>query len=345
LRKSNLKSVEFNVEIESQAKDITALLNRAGLSQAKGTYQEFASRESASVDELTPVPTAYQPTFAQVSREMELHEQASVQQVRRVPSLDHLLESITPHKDRTATRATTLAIYSLAGGVGKTTIATAMGRLLSVRNQRVILANLASTFGLLHLRGPYSQTLGSFTFLHTPKHASAFPLTLLDVQASSGSDGNEEALKAIHDASMQANQVLLDLPSDRTPLTLESLRTADHVLIPLCPDMHSAVTLPWLEELLDRDSAPGQQVHYIINRFQASRLSHLEMRDRFQTMLGEALLPFDLREDPEIQDAARSSATIVDYQPQSEVVSNLQALSEWVELLRPRTAFVKGISA
>jgi hypothetical protein len=69
------------------------------------------------------------------------------------------------------------------------------------------------------------------------------------------------------------------------------------------------------------------------------------MRDRFQAMLGSALSPFSVREDPQIQNAMRCGVTIVDYAPHADVATDLHTLEEWMEELLPRPMILKGMTA
>jgi cellulose biosynthesis protein BcsQ len=324
---------------KSNAKDVDALLSRAGL-RAGGTYREFPGKQSPIVESCQLPEAASQVTVdAERGPVLDDGARANIDHVRPASSLAELLTGMLPRKARSAPAGTKIVVFSLAGGVGRTTLAAAVGRVLSARMRRVVLANCDSSFGFQHLRGPYSQTLGAFTFIHSPEQVSTLPLTLIEA----GEPG--PALKIVLESSLHSDMILLDLPANRSAQTLELLHATDHILIPLSPDMHSAVTLPCLQELASSQRAPSSRVHYIVNRYDNSRAVHREMRDQFQAMLGSALLPFSIREEPQIQNAMRSGVTIIDYAPRSEAVADLLALSKWVEQLLPCSDLAKGLTA
>lgn len=333
------------MESESHAKDVAALLNRAGLNEG-GTYREFPSKQPGVVVAGQRATLPLHPDMGiDQTLAPDVAARAGAFPVRPPTSHEFPLARISPRKNESSYAPTRVAIFSLAGGVGKTTIATALGRILSGRMKRVVLANCDSSFGLQHLHGSHSLSVGPFTFVHAPGNLPSFPLTLIEAGDASSTAEIDNALKRILDSSQQADTLLLDLPANRSEHALECLRAADHILIPLSPDMHSTVTLRYLEELMGDAGAAGQGIHYIINRYDASRPAHREMRDRLRSILGGALLPFPICEEPQIQDAMRMGVTIVDYAPEARVVSDLQGLGKWVEQLLPRSEFVKGMTA
>src|SRR6266567_4103969 len=330
---------------ESQAKDIAALLSRAGL-RSGGAYHEFPDRvchlSEVSFSSSTIASAAADIEEAQVVR---YGEQARTSSKVTVPSLDRLLVGTSLHGAQGARAATKIAFFSLAGGVGKTTLATAVGRVLCGRMKRVVLANCDSSFRLQHLRALYSHTVGNLTFVHAPGHVSALPMTVFDAGETARAEEREMGLRTIQDSSLQADTVLLDLPANGNARTIESLKTADHIVVPLTADMHSAMTVRWVQELLSRVSLASRKVHYVLNRYDSSRSMHCEMCHELQEMLGSALLPNFIREEPQIQDAMRSGVTIIDHAPHTEVVAELQELAKWVETLLPCPELVKGMTA
>lgn len=333
------------METKLHAKDVAALLSRA-CHRDGGSYRDFSSNKP-QFEAPGRLPASQVSVEAANNNVPGVPGRAGTYPDQRTLSLDRLLAGIQSRKSQPANAATKIAVFSLAGGVGKTTLATALGRLLSGRMHQVVLANCDSNFGLQHLRGSYSQTVGAFTFVHAPEHTAAFPMALIEAGEYATADERESALKMIRDSSLQADTMLLDLPANRSAHTLECLRTADHILIPLSPDMHSAVTLGWLEELMKRERATGagRSVHYIINRYDGTRSVHRDMRDRLQSTLGKSLLPFAIREEQQVQDAMRSGLTVIDYAPQSGVVVDLKALGKWVEQLLPQLEFARGMTA
>jgi cellulose biosynthesis protein BcsQ len=333
------------MEDNLQAKDIAALFGRAGLGR-NATYREFPKeRPNDATGGQPPISAIHAVAAAESGAIFGKTAVTEFEAERLTPALDRWQSGTWPQgkTEQPAFSRTTNAFFSLAGGVGKTMLATSLCRVMNGRRRRVVLANCANSFGLQHLLGPDAHTIGSFTFVNLHENTSALPLILIDATETGGSGELGSALKLIQDASEHAHTIILDLPVGLSAVTRETLSIADHIFIPILPDMHSAVTLRSMDTLVELADRP--EVHYILNRYDSSRALHREMRDRLQNILGDALLPIYIREDPQIQDAMHSGVTIVDYAPQSEVVADLQALGKWVEQLLPRSFYLKGKTA
>ena len=335
------------MEANVQAKDVAALFDRAGLG-ASATYIEFPKNRHTNGKEAKSgkAPAQSAAGGASAARLFKAGK-ADISCEIPAPALDRLLTGAPTHNkaEQAAYSGVTIAFFSLAGGGGKTTLATSLGRIVSGQGRRVVLANCASSFGFQHLVGSDAHRIGPLTFLPPPANVSALPLTLIDATETGGGADRESALKLIMDAGLHAHATFLDLPVTPSAHTREMLRMADQVLIPLLPDLNSAASLRSIESLMESELAGRADVHYVLNRYDPSRPLHCEMRDRLQSVLGGALLPIYIREEPLVQDAMRSGLTIVDYAPQSEVVTDLQALSLWIEQLLPRSLYLKGKTA
>jgi cellulose biosynthesis protein BcsQ len=120
---------------------------------------------------------------------------------------------------------------------------------------------------------------------------------------------------------------------------------ADRILIPVLPDMHSALTLQSIDGILRDQFGARGKIHYILNRFDVTRRAHREMRERLQKILGNALAPFSIREDPRIQDAMQAGLPVVDYAPHAEVNGDLKTCGDWIEEMLPSAIAVKGMTA
>jgi cellulose biosynthesis protein BcsQ len=233
-------------------------------------------------------------------------------------------------------------LFSLAGGVGKTTLATNIGRILSGHGLRVVLANWGRAFAFQHLMNSRAQTVGSLSFIHPPNSENAPPMILIECgELAAGGEGSE-ALRLVEQASGHADVTLLDLPVSLGATTYGLLLQSDHVIVPLLPDVQSVATLQLLEEVLVTQGSPGPEAHYVINRYQASRSLHRETFDRLRDKLGDQLMPNYVRESPEIQDAMWSGVTVVDHAPTSTVAVDLHALAGSVRQLTPRRSVRKG---
>ena len=320
---------------EQNAKDVAALLGRAGLST--GLYRELGARQTSAGKESEPsaLPVSMLPATAPA---------ASTSQAPALPELDRMLAwNAQPARQVPGEKkAATIALFSLAGGVGRTMLAATLSRILAGRSRRVLLANCGCMFALHYLLDARSQRMGAFTFLHAPEGVSALPITLIEA----GDAGNEaQTVQLMQQARKYSDQSFLDMPVALTPPLRAMLDAADHVLVPLLPDVHSALTLKAVRAELRAICAAGVEVHYVLNRYDPARALHREMRAQFESMLGSALLPLSIREEPRIQDAMRHCVTVVDHAPRSEVIGDLEALSQWSEKLLPRAPAVKSAGA
>jgi cellulose biosynthesis protein BcsQ len=132
--------------------------------------------------------------------------------------------------------------------------------------------------------------------------------------------------------------LLMDLPTLQGPDLTEVLTYADHVVVPVTPDIHSIGSLAHLEKLLasSGEASAGAHIHYVLNRFDESRVLHHEIRDRLRERLGNSLLPFVIPEDSCVGEASANGMTIADYRPESALVRELTAMAGWMRSLSQR---------
>src|SRR5208283_5202769 len=93
-------------------------------------------------------------------------------------------------------RAPVVAIFSLAGGVGKTSLVATLGRALSARGERVLLVD-TTPFGLLpFFFGARDQRLGLLRTFSPPMASgdAAIQMITLDPEAQGPETATQEAL-------------------------------------------------------------------------------------------------------------------------------------------------------
>ena len=318
------------------AKDIDSLFSRAGMIGAK--YREFPRPEAVRPPAPSPIQAAAHPASAPLPSGGSRPAAATLTPLPHLSAsrswaslerffADEPVETATP---RAAGSGVKVALLSLAGGVGKTMLAVTLARTLSGLQRQVLLADCAPYPAIPHYFGARSQRVGMLQFLYPPPGVPGLPVGMFRLSLA------ELHQRGFHDLLEQLESseslLLMDLPVPQSPSATEVLAYADHVLVPVTPDVHSIAGLAHLRQLLSASAAVGAtpQVHYLLNRFDESRPLHHEIRGRLVELLGGSLLPVVVSEDPAIEEASANGMTVVDYRPDSAAAAGIAALSDWL---------------
>jgi len=249
----------------------------------------------------------------------------------------------------TAARAPVLAIFSLAGGVGKTSIAATLGRALSGRGERVLLVDTAA-YGLLpFFFGARDQRPGFLRTFSPPPSSGDAPIQMitLDPEIMGPETATQEALSAeISKHGRGSGRVIIDLPTASGSAARRVMRISPQVLVPLIPDMSSVVSVSSIDAFFEHNGgAPASALpYYVLNQFDSSLPLHLDVREILREQLGDRLLPFVLRHSPAVSEALAEGMTIMDYAPNSAVTDDYSSLAAWVKSLSaPATAAFRGV--
>jgi cellulose synthase operon protein YhjQ len=236
-------------------------------------------------------------------------------------------------------RPPVLAVFSLAGGVGKTSIVATLGRALSARGERVLLVDTAP-YGLLpFFFGARDQRPGLLRTFSPPIASgdAAIQMITLDPEALGPETATQEALSAeISKHARGLGRVIVDLATASGATTRRVMRLAPQVLVPLVPDLNSVVSVSSIDAFFDHNGgASGKPAlpHYVLNQFDPSLPLHLDVREVFRVQLGDRLLPFALRRTPAVSEALAEGMTVMDYAPNSAVAEDFASLAGWVKSL------------
>ncbi len=254
-----------------------------------------------------------------------------------------------------AGRAPVMAVFSLAGGVGKTSLVATLGRALAARGERVLLVDTAA-FGLLpFFFGARDQRPGLLRTFSPPGVSTDAPIQLVTIDPESlgpepaGADpGGLNGLSGeiSRYARGGVGRVIVDLATASGATTRRVMRMAPMILVPVIPDMNSVVSVTSIDDFFEHNSPAGSKapLYYVMNQFDSSLPLHLDIREVLRQQLGDRLLPFALRRTPAVSEALAEGMTVMDYAPNSTVAEDFGTLAGWVKSLSaPASTTYRGV--
>lgn len=233
-------------------------------------------------------------------------------------------------------RVPMLTVFSLAGGVGKTSLVATLGRALSSVGEKVLLTDTTS-HGLLPFYFGASELRPGVVRTFSPPAGSsdaAIALVSYDVAQNSGDAAAQEWLSdELTRTSRGMQRVILDL-SPMSPWVVRRLvRMGSAVVVPVAPDMNSVISLGPVEKffagMIDGEGRPVQP-HYLLNQFDASLPLHLDVREVMRQQLGDRLLPFVIRRSTVVSEALAEGMTVMDYAPDATVAGDYMNFASWL---------------
>ena len=229
-----------------------------------------------------------------------------------------------------------IAVYSMAGGVGKTSLVATLGRALSSLGERVLLMDTTS-FGLLPFYyGANTVKPGVVRTFLPPSGSPDIPLHIVtyDTEGKGGdSKAQSEIAEDLLANAQQVNRLLMDINLSCGWLIERFSALKPTILVPLAADINSAISLRAVERLFaamhDSDGEPLRP-QYLLNQFDASLPLHLDLQESLRQQLGDRLLPFVIRKGAGVSEALAEGMTIIDYNPESVVSQDYMTLAKWV---------------
>jgi len=241
-----------------------------------------------------------------------------------------------------------LAVVSLAGGVGRTTLTAALATLAARAGHAALAVDwdpqnlLALHFGL---EAPPAEGLAANAAAGLPWHPSALrsadgavvlPFGQLDTaqlrrqhpQMADSSDWLAEKLDQLDLPAGPSGQswTFIDTPRAPSQRTLQALRAADAVLLVLRADPGALALLPQALEL-----AAAQPLLAVINGFDASRPLQQGVRAALQARLGARLVPHVVHRDEAVPEAYARLAPLHEVAPHAQAAHDLHGLLRWLD--------------
>jgi len=211
-----------------------------------------------------------------------------------------------------------IALYSVAGGVGKTTLCANLGRALYTFGDRVLLID-ASGSGLLPFYfGANDLSPGLHTYF-TPEIQRP-PMRILGADDVTAEWLNGE----VNNEMYSSYWTLFDLGAASLNLMPLILAKCSFLLIPLLPDLNSILTVSKVESSLEAIRSMGVEVpspFYLFNQFDPENPIDQGARELVLRQCGGRLLPLSIGYDPEASGAIAARKTVIDYAAGAEITS------------------------
>jgi len=235
-------------------------------------------------------------------------------------------------------RVPMLTVFSLAGGVGKTSLVATLGRALSATGEKVLLTDTTS-HGLLPFYFGASELRPGVVRTFSPPEGSSdavISLVSYDVAQNNGDAAAQEWLtEELTRAGRGMQRVILDLSPISPWVVRKLVRANSTVVVPVAPDMNSVISLGPVEKffagMIDGDGRPVRP-YYLLNQFDASLPLHLDVREVMRQQLGDRLLPIIIRRSPAVSEALAEGMTVMDYAPDAPVAEDYMNFASWLRM-------------
>ena len=225
-----------------------------------------------------------------------------------------------------------LAVLSLAGGVGKTTLCANLARILCIRGEDVLLVE-ASGSGLLPFYfGANDLRPGLRTFVASGMQCSRLRVIGAEEVTASWIE------KEVRPAMVASQRTIFDLGPASFSLLPQILAMCSAILVPLTPDLNSILSISRIQSSLEKLRSAGTQVplpYYVFNQFVDDYSMDHEARELAKRQCDDRVLPISVRHGEEVAEAIACRMTVADYAPASEVTQDFLELALWLERTAP----------
>ncbi|MGA9567064.1 MAG: cellulose synthase operon protein YhjQ/BcsQ [Candidatus Korobacteraceae bacterium] len=276
-----------------------------------------------------PEPGRFQPAVA-ATRPFQRNQWSAIHDAFLLDPLSKP-EGVSTH----TLPAGSVSIFGVGGGVGKTTIAANLARVLTGAGESVLLAGLSPDSILPLFFGARSMPgsgLRSFLLPGNPGRGSLH--LYLDTATGNGDHGGKDVLDRLRAqadvAQGDLDRAILVFPPGAPASLLPVLRNTAIPLAIVVPDLVSAIGVGKLLRFFRDYQGQLAAPYFLINKFDSERPLHQEMRNRLHEQLGARLLPLVIRRSDDVQDAPVAGMTVIDYAPGTNVAHDFEQLADWV---------------
>jgi cellulose biosynthesis protein BcsQ len=239
---------------------------------------------------------------------------------------------VGPHEPKLADKTTpVLAVYSIAGGVGKTTLCANLGKTLCSLGEQLLLVDASGRCLLPYYFGATDLRPGPRKFVAPGVNAPPIQVIAADRVSSQWLDGEVKPLLS------GSQRTIFDLGSPSESLLSAILGMSTVVLVPLLPDLNSMVAVSGIERALGVQSGDPRTpaVFYLFNRFNELSSNDQRARDYVARLCGRRLLPIALRHCSELAEALHDGVPLAHPSPGPQLSHDYLELALWVRRVAP----------
>ncbi len=239
---------------------------------------------------------------------------------------------VGPHEPNPADKTTpVLAVYSIAGGVGKTTLCANLGKTLCSLGEQLLLVDASGRCLLPYYFGATDLRPGPRKFVAPGVNAPPIQVIAADRVTSQWLDGEVKPLLS------GSQRTIFDLGSPCESLLPAILGMSTVVLVPLLPDLNSMVAVSGIERALGVQSGDPRipTVFYLFNRFNELSSNDQRARDYVARLCGRRLLPIALRHSSELAEALHDGVPLAPPVPGPQLSHDYLELALWVRRVAP----------
>jgi len=245
-------------------------------------------------------------------------------------------------------RTRLLAVFSLAGGVGKTSLVATLGRALAAHGESVVLTDTTPQ-GLLPVYfGVREVRPGVVATVPPPSQSTGRPISVVHYDLTGRGEFKRERELLAEEILRNGNdnqRLLLDLASASSWLVRHIADLHPIVLVPMAPDINSVLSLLAVETLFRSITDSGGRPvlpFCILNQFDATLPLHLDIREVLRRQLGDRLLRTVIRRSPAVSEALAQGMTVLDYAPDAPVSQDYLEVAAWLRSASPTAPEIRG---
>ena len=224
-----------------------------------------------------------------------------------------------------------VAVYSIAGGVGKTTLCANLGKTLCSLGEQLLLVDATGRGLLPFYFGATELRTGARKFAAPGANAPFIQVIAAEEVSAQWLDRDVKHVMAT------SQRTIFDLGPRDESLLSAILGMCSMVLIPLLPDLNSIVTVSRIETLFNAQATGSKTpaVFYLFNRFDEHNVNDQRARDFVVRHCGDRLLPISLHHGRELTEALHGGLAGADHTPGPELSHDYLELALWVRSVAP----------